>query len=432
MVVLFLAWPKVWSEYRDQFASDVRVLPSGIVGSGNVWNDTLFFVRFSQWSKGGSLIWDMTLRRNSDTWVYSLSNYNDTIFAVGFISDTNLVDRAILWKISPNGNILDTFVLDTPFSYFRDVYIDSTGNIFVAGYFWDNRYKAVFYKLDRNLNILWYFVDSTNIHNYGMSIAVSPDGSIYMVKEGWENTSPNWRWYLIKYSSWNVQISPSSSENQGFKVEVLPSSNVVSVGHFWNSHYNWWITKYDYLGNYRWGVQYGLIGVSDMAKDIRYRNGYIYTAGWFDDAPYTWRLRWEKRDTNGNLVCDFRLRWTNYDPRFGQGIGIDVDEGDTVYVAGYYLRNATLSWYAVFMKFYGCTQVGIMEMENTKREFYVRDRVFKDYTYIYNFGDFVDVFDTRGKFVKRYYNSKIGSDLKPGVYILRTSTNEIISVIKRR
>ncbi len=429
-LTLIFSWPKVWNEDKDQFANSVHITSSGVVGGGNVWNDTLFSVRMTKWTKSGALLWNLRIKYNYDTWIYGISSYLDTIYAVGFTSDTTLTDYGTIWKISPNGTLLNTKIINFPSSYLRDIHIDSLGNIFIAGYFWDNRYKAIFSKYDRNLNEVWTVIDSSNYHNYGMSIRTYKDGSVYFLKEGWDSAiTPNWKWYLSKLNGWTIQINPSTVDNQASKIDITNNGDIISVGHFWTSHYNWWITLYDNSGNYVWGVSYGLNGVSDMAKDVKYKNGYIYTVGWFDDAPYTWRLRWEKRDLGGGLICQFILKWTNYDPRFSQGYGIDVDEGDTVYVAGYYIRTTTQAWYGVFMKFYGCQQVNYKEL-TINDKFYVKERVFKEYTLAYNFGKYIDVFDISGKFLKRYYNSKICYDLKPGIYILKTSENKTLTVIK--
>ncbi len=414
MIWIASAWPVIWNEYRDQYTMDVEVNRDGLVGAiGVIWNDTIFGSRFGIYSPSGSLICERLFLYGYDVWFYRvITDTFGNFYLVGFISDTSLSDKGFVLKISQTCDSLTSYSHPVSPSYFKDAYVFND-TLYISGYeYAGTRYHATLYKMPISLSTISYIKqDSSGQNSYYMSLSLDSAGNIYAVLEYHDSTG--WIWETQKISDsgnviWsNPSGSGSSTNNQGYDIFTQSNGNSYTVGYYWSSHFNWWIEKWSSSGARWWFQQYGLNGVSDMTREIGFDGRDIWVIGWFDDAPYTWRLRLDKRDTiGGNVLCYYHLG-SNWNPRFSQGSGLAIDRYGFVYIAGFFHTLSAQKYMGLIRKFdNSCTPVGAFEYAHSEDEIPV------------------GIWDVSGRYV--------GKDtLRRGVYFKVYRGGKILKIIRR-
>jgi len=166
----------VWAVriYKNTYAYDIDI---GLDGNIYVTGDT-FLAKLDQ---DGNLKWYRTL-----------SIAGKSVFGYGVVAAPDgsvyVAGDNYIAKFDSNGNLLWAKAIhsDGCYVYFVpwDVATTRDGSVYVVGYIWcysSNSYDAFVAKLDSNGNLAWFRLIGGSGHEFATSVAVGPDGSIYVV-----------------------------------------------------------------------------------------------------------------------------------------------------------------------------------------------------------------------------------------------------------
>lgn len=284
--------------------------------------------------------------------IYLAGTFSDTAdFNPGSATDV-LVPAgradAFLAKYDPESNYQWAIRMGgSAFDYGKGVAVDAQGNVYVVGYF---VMKANFNpaggdtlhagmgmqdifvaKYDRDGNYLWAINMGGTKVNYGMGIAVSPAGNVY----------------VTGYFSGTTDFDPGPDTA---RLTAAP-------GGFFGGDHDAFMAKYDSLGNYIWAYQLGGSGADDVGHGIAVDDQEnVYLTGYFGSSS---------GDFNPDpLVSDYLMRVgssgfandafiAKYDADGGylwaqslgskaddNGLGVAVDQAYNVYFTGYFSDTA--------------------------------------------------------------------------------------------
>jgi hypothetical protein len=244
---------------------------------------------------------------------------------------------------------------------------DDEGNIYVVGYTWVGQaalggvsgYDAFINKFDADGNEIWRNNFGTQDSDYAGSVAVSNDGSVYVLGRtngafpGQTNIGSE-DVFLRKLDSqgneeWTRQFGtelrdePSDVEvdDQG-NIYVAGVTRTALPGQIKTRNEDAYVRKYDSDGNETWTHQFGTTGTDQISHITLDNRGHIYVVGPTSGAfpGQTWTGEYDaylrKLDVDGNTV------WTR---QFGTeetdtAIDVAVDGQGHVYVVGF-IRIAT-------------------------------------------------------------------------------------------
>jgi hypothetical protein len=231
--------------------------------------------------------------------------------------------------------------------YSRDVAVDAHGNVYVIGYFvakatfnpagGDTLYAGTGFqdifvvKYDANGNYKWAINMGGSGINYGYGIAISETGDIYTTG------------YFSGKTDFNADKGPADTAT----LTALPNN-------FFNPGYDIFVAKYDSLGKYQWAIGMGNDQFNDYGQKIvvdKAGNAYVtgYFARWADFDPGAGAAVLEARgdigydgfvakyDKDGNYVWAKGIGSKHDD----NGLDIAIDEGNHLYVTGYYSDTTT-------------------------------------------------------------------------------------------
>jgi hypothetical protein len=245
-----------------------------------------------------------------------------------------------LWAIQMGG---------TGFDYGRGVTVDSGGNVYVTGYF---NGKAAFNpaggdtlqggagftdifiaKYSSTGDYKWAINMGGSMQNYGWGIAVNESGEVY----------------ITGAFSGKTDFDPSPAPADTAYIEAFP-------GNFFSPGLDIFVAKYDSAGRYMWANRMGSEGPGGeygygIALD-KSGNAYVtgYFANWADFDPGTGIAILETRGTIGNDAFvakydkDGKYLWAKGigSKHDDNGMSIAMDQGDNVYVTGYFSDTAYL------------------------------------------------------------------------------------------
>jgi uncharacterized delta-60 repeat protein len=165
------------------------------------------------------------------------------------------------------------------------VAVDPSGNVYVTGYTngaGSGSYEALIVKYNSSGTIQWQRVLGSSTFDYGQGIAVDSSGNVYVAGYTLSNTSI----LIAKYDTngtiqWQRSLR-SGSGDRGFGITVDSSSNVYVTGYTFVSGIddNVVIAKYDTNGTIQWQRTLGGAS-SDRGRSISVDiSGNVYFAGW--------------------------------------------------------------------------------------------------------------------------------------------------------
>ncbi|MFH0867189.1 MAG: SBBP repeat-containing protein [Bacteroidota bacterium] len=212
----------------------------------------------------------------------------------------------------------------------RGVAVDSSGNIYVAGYSNNGiNLDCLLIKYDINGDIIWQKVFDGGNQDVFYDIAIDHADNIYVT--GYSSRGTDEDYLTIKYDSdgntiWQ-KISDSSGNEGGYSIAVDDTSNVYVTG---ASNGNYLTTKHDPNGNILWSKWYNSGGYDEGHGIAVDSCGCVYVTGSSQNGPM-WDYLTIKYDSNGNNV--WQKAHTGSSAPYGGG-AIAVDSCDNVYVTG--------------------------------------------------------------------------------------------------
>jgi hypothetical protein len=204
------------------------------------------------------------------------------------------------------------------------VSVDSSGNVYITGWFYSSTidfgggaltnsyasYTDIFLaKFDSNGNHLWSKKFGGSVDDYGRSVSVDSSGNVYITgyfksstidfgggalnKTSWSDI------FLAKFDSngnhlWSKSFGGSGNYNFGYSVSVDSSGNVYITGGFGSSNidfgggaltnagsYDIFLAKFDSNGNHKWSKRFGGSGSDEGYSIFIDSLGNVYSTGYF-------------------------------------------------------------------------------------------------------------------------------------------------------
>jgi hypothetical protein len=218
--------------------------------------------------------------------------------------------EAFAAKLNSSGSLLwNTFMGSSSYDDGYAITIDSSGNVYVAGYSSDNwgtpvnpaagSGEAFAAKLNSSGSLLWNTFMGATGEDRGYAIAVDGSGNVY----------------VAGYSSatWGAPVNAHSGgvEEDAFAAKLDSSGSLV-----WNT----------FIGSARYYYDGYAIAVDDI--------GNAYVAGYFEYLPVL-NIFATKVDSSGSLLWNACMGSSSYD----WGYAIAVDDSGNVYVGGHSLAS---------------------------------------------------------------------------------------------
>ena len=272
------------SEYTYDFAMDSAGDFYTLSRTYNHWTSSSYDVLVTKWDSTTkdpvwNHVWNNDNYSDSDYFYdIEVDNANNAIFAVGYnyspsysdygatILKFDLTTGALLWeKQVRTGSTIDDLYTD-------NLVIDSSGNLYIAGYNGYSNDTGFVFSLDSTGAMRWskeFSFPSTDVRFRG----IETDGTyVYAAGELYRSATFYYDNILVKLDAttgakvWDrhcgLDASSSSYDYQYGRTPLVDGSgNVYVVG--WgdptttNTYYNHTITKYDSAGNLQWSQWYG-------------------------------------------------------------------------------------------------------------------------------------------------------------------------------
>jgi outer membrane protein assembly factor BamB len=265
-----------------------------------------------------------------------------------------------------NGNLIWSKQVGTSggYTYGRGITIDYSGNVYVTGYTnigisgqkQNGSYDYFIAKYDMNGNLIWSKqVGALGGYTYGQGITADNTGNIYVT--GSTNVGISGQiqtglgdYFIAKYDTlgnliWTKQVGASgggaggkgiTTDNNG-NIYVTGSTNVGLSGQVQNGFNDYFIARYDINGNFIWSRQVGAYFGNTFGTGISTdSSGNIYITGWT-----TVGISGQKQNGRNDYFVakydQYGLAWTTQVGTAGgntYGYGINTDISGNIYVAG--------------------------------------------------------------------------------------------------
>jgi len=223
----------------------------------------------------------------------------------------------------------------------RGVVVDSSGNIYLAGYtqsFGAGYDDMVLVKYDRNGVEQWYRTWGGVWSDYGYGVAVDSSGNVYLVGFTWSFGEGSYDMVLVKYDGNGVQQWNRTwggwSADQSYGVAVDSSGNIYLAGYtysFGAGSFDMVIVKYNGNGVEQWYRTWGGNDEDEGYRVVVNSTDNIYLVG------STWSFGMGDGDMvlvkyDGNGVQQWSRTWGGVNLDYGRGTA--VDSSDNIYLAG--------------------------------------------------------------------------------------------------
>lgn len=246
----------------------------------------------------------------------------------------------ILVKYDPSGNVLWSRTFDSGSEDSgRALAIDSTGNIYVAGYSFNgsNRdYRVI--KYSSAGNIIWNKTFSKG-DDYAMGVAVDGSGNVYVTGYAYSGTSSVYM--TIKINSTGKQVwSKTNRGGEAQAITVDTAGNVYVTGYNGiGTNLNFLTTKYDTTGKEKWSKTFDR-GIADVANGISLDSGGNVIVGGYSANAVDFDFQVVKYDSNGNL------KWSRFFDSGNKDMahGMALDNTGNVYLTGFTDQKWWFEW----------------------------------------------------------------------------------------
>ncbi len=317
-------------------------------------NGTLLWTNISRLSESSTLFSDESVKR-------AVIGSDNNLYTAGYCFNCGIKEgRAIqLRKLDPDGNKIWTNVIDSNSSngYFAsDLAIDSSNNIYVAGYCDEcgNKGDKAYYisKFNSDGDNIWTNItDPSTGPDRANGIDIDSNNNIYVtgVYEGNSTMADNStikddKILTMKFDSngnhiWTNITNPSFGNDEGKDITVDSNNNVYVAGYCYGCGNNgsraYYTIKFDSQGNHLW------TNINDLTSSLEESNAIIsdsenniYVTGYCDgcgnDSSYA-MLTIALKPDGSHVGTNIENPTDNHD----SALGIDADSNDNIYVAGY-------------------------------------------------------------------------------------------------
>lgn len=282
----------------------------------------------------------------------SRTGVGDGFKPIGFDGSNNfyaIVYGKGITKVSPTGTVLWTYYFGSSLStYFYDGKVDSSGNIYVVGYYYTSNYQALAAKLDTSGAITWQLQFAGNADEHFNACAIDSAGNLYAVgtttSTGGAGTNDMYAVKITSAGSVSWQRSMGGSN-----IDVLSHCDVSADGSLlavsgYSSSTGFTSSTSTYDANLivistatpsvSWHRSYGSTGVSEYGYGVGFdSSNNVY---WICNGANLFKF-----DSAGNVSWQYALPTT-----YGPYNYLALDSSNNVYVApangGFTLYGAVL------------------------------------------------------------------------------------------
>ena len=360
----------------------------------NAGNADIFLAKFDSngkhlWSKrfGGS-DWDegtsVSLDSSGNVYITGYSGSSTIDFGGGSLTNTGNADIFLAKFDSDGKHLWSKRFGGNDYDYSYSVSVDSSGNVYITGYFRSSTIdfggglltnagnSDIFLaKFDRNGNYLWSKRFGESDYDEGHSVSVDSSGNVYITGYFRSSTidfgggvltnAGNSDIFLARFDSngnhlWSKRFG-GSDYDEGNSVSVDISGNVVYItGYFSSSTIDFgggvltnaggqdiFLAKFDSNGNHKWSKRFG--GSNwDVGHSVSVdSSGNVYITGYFRNSTIDFGggsltntgendIFLARFDSNGNHLWSKRFGGSSDD----YGYSISVDSSGNLYGTGYF------------------------------------------------------------------------------------------------
>ena len=323
--------------YSVAVAPDGSVYVCGYTTASSARGGDLFLAKFSS---SGTVQWQKTFGDSSpEDYCYSLAVAPDgSVYVCGYTYASNGKTDLLLVKFSNSGTLQWQRKLggtQQSYEYGRSVAVAPDGSVYVCG---DNDRDLLLIKFSSSGTLQWQKTFGGSGPDYGQSVAVAPDGSVYVCGYNTEEDL-----LLAKLSSsgtvqWQKTLG-GRHYDYGYSVAVAPDGSVYVSG-YTNSvsagGYDLLFAKFSSSGTVQWQKTLGGSGWDNGRSVAVAQDGSVYVCGTTTSAGAgSYDLLLVKFSSSGTVQWQKTLGGRAID--HGQSVAVAPD--GSVYVCGYTLST---------------------------------------------------------------------------------------------
>jgi uncharacterized delta-60 repeat protein len=299
-----------------------------------------FDCSIAKYNSSGVIQWQRTLSSSlNDYGVKIALDSSGNVYIVG-TTQTSGRSHVLIAKYNSSGSIQwqRTFSGTGPFDNGRGIAVDSSGNVYIAGFNQggnlDSGNDAAFLaKYNTSGTLQWQRLLGSSSQDHAKGIAVDSSGNVYVVGD---TVSSNYDIFIAKYNTsgsiqWQRTLGGTGIE-YGYGIAVDSSGNAYAVGQTNSSGAggsDFLIAKYNTSGAIQWQRILGGSG-DEVARSIAVDNsGNVYVTGDTSAGGYDFLIA--KYNSSGTIQWQRTLGGTGGD----YPDSIQVDSSGNIYIAGY-------------------------------------------------------------------------------------------------
>lgn len=301
----------------------------------------LWVSKYNGTASSTDYVYGIAVHSSGDVYVTGISSGSGSSYDITTVKYNSSGAQQWVARYNGAGNSSD---------YGYDIAVDSAGNSYVTGYVYTSTtgYDVATIKYDTNGNQQWVstYNNAYNGSDYGRAIAVDSSGNVYVA--GYCQVTGGYTDILaIKYNSSGTQQwvglynGPYATYDYGYDMKIDSSGNMYVSGHGYGSSANYdvevvkwntsgtqvWSQTYNGLGN---GFDYCYAIALDSSNNVYAISYSLGTGTSYDYATL-------KYDTNGNQL--WASRYDGGISNSDYGYDVDVDNSGNVYSFGYSYKS---------------------------------------------------------------------------------------------
>ena len=289
-----LQWQKTFNGRGACYGRSVAVAQDGSV---YVCGEIAADIILAKFSSSGTLQWQKKLNGSYDNGCHSIAVAQDgSVYVCGYTDSSNAIGSSdlLLVKFSSSGTLQWQKKLGgSKHDQGISVAVASDGSVYVCGETYSagagNR-DLLLAKFSSSGTLQWQKTLGGSKYDYGLSVAVAPDGSVYVCGATDLSDTINTSLLLVKFSSsgtvqWQKTLGGSNS-TYSYSVAVAPDGSVYVCGHIYYGNTDLLLAKFSSSGTLQW--QKKLDGsVNDDGYSVAVApDGSVYVCGETDSVDF--------------------------------------------------------------------------------------------------------------------------------------------------